>query len=210
MADMTTKKNLIDKIVDAEWQMFVDVPNIGGKASCQEDYKTFEVNRSSQLMGWSEATLASYLGDLIEAEKNGRNLMTEKYARMMQSTSPAEYAVIEHLIVPLDAEVSALVDKIVAIVLEWEEMLSKKYPYVLRRGRPLHSSDDTPFVTSMETYLRGELATYSAGTLRLYYENVLREKDQNVNGSEGILDHMMKQYGFESLEDANERLKATV
>lgn len=205
---MTMKRDLIAKIVDTEWKMFQEVPNIGGRASCQDDRKTFEINRSSQAMSWSEATLGSYLGDLTEAEKNGRNLLTEKYARMMQSTSPREYAAIEHLIPPLDAEVPALVDKIVEIVLEWEETLSGKYPYILRRGRPLHSSEDTLFGTSLETYLRGELATYSLRTLRLYYENVLRQKSENINASEVTLHHMMKQYGFNSLEEANERLKA--
>ncbi len=210
MPNMTKKKDLIAKVVSAEWKMFANVPNIGGKASCQEDYNTFEINRYSQVMSWSEATLDSYLNDLIEAEENGRNLVTEKYARMMQSTSPSEYAAIEHLIPRLDAEVLALIEKILEIVLKWEEMLAKKYPYILRRGRQIHSSDDTPFATSLEAYLRGELATYSPVTIRLYYEDVLRQKSENVNGSEVILQHMMKRYGFNSLEEANEKLKAGV
>ncbi len=210
MPNMTMKKDLIAEIVNAEWKMFTDVPNIGGKAACQEDYKTFEVNRSSQAMSWSEATLDNYLSDLTEAEKNGRNLLTEKYARMMQSTSPSEYAVIKHLIPALDAEIPALIDKIVGIVLEWEDMLLKKYPDILRMGRPIHSSDDTPFVTSLETYLRGELATYSSGTLRLYYENVVQQKSENINGSEVTLHYMVKFYDFNSLEEANEKIKAGV
>jgi hypothetical protein len=155
-------------------------PISGGRASCKDDYKTFEVNRSSQVMSWSEATLDSYLGDLTKAERNGRNLLTEKYARMMQPTSPSEYDAIKHLIPPLDAEIPALIDKIVQIVLEWEETLFKRYPNILGKGRPLHSLEDTPFVTSFETYLRGELATYTLKALRLYYENVLRQKSENV------------------------------
>lgn len=207
---MTKKEGLIAKIIETEWKMFQDVPNIGGTAPCQEDHKTFEINRFSQAMSWSEAALESYLGDLTEAEKNGRNLLTEKFARMMKSTSPLEYALIEHLIPPLDPEVPPLIDQIVEIVLEWEEKLLQKYPHILRKGRPLHSSDDTHSVTSMETYLRGELATYSPGTLRLYCEKILKQKSENVNGSEITLDHMMKQYGFKSLEEANEKLKPRV
>ena len=204
---MTVKEDLIAKIVKVEWKMFAEVPNIGGKAACQEDYNTFEINRSSQAMSWSEATLNSYLSDLIEAEKNGRNLLAEKYARMMQSTSPSEYAAIKHLLPPLDTEINALIDKIVEIVLEWEEILLNKYPYILKRGRPLRSEDDTPDATSVETYLRGELATYSLGTLRLYYENVLWQKSENINGAELTLHHTVKCYGFRSLEEANEKLK---
>jgi len=210
MPNKTGKEDLIAEIVNAEWKMFSNVPNIGGKASCQEDYKNFEINRSSQATSWSEATLKSYLADLTKAAKNGRNLLTEKYARMMQSTSPSEYAAIEHLIPPLDAEIPVFIDKIVEIVLEWEEMLLEKYPFILRRGRPLRSSDDTPFVTSVETYLRGELATYSLETLRLYYENVLQQKSENVNGSEATLHYMVKHYGYNSLEEANEKMKGGV
>jgi len=204
MKEMTRKEKLIAKIMEIEWGMLQDVPNF----LCQKDPKAFEIMRSSQFMSWSDVTLESYLGDLTEAENSVRNLLTEKYARMMKSTSPSEYYLIEHLIPQLDPEVLALIDQIVEIVLEWEETLSKKYPHILRKGRPLHSSDDTHthFGTSMEAYLRGELATYSPRTLGLYYENVLKQKSENVNGSEIILSHMVKQYGFKSLEEANERL----
>lgn len=103
-----------------------------------------------------------------------------------------------------------MIDKIVDIVLKWEEKLLKKYPNILRQGRPLHSSDDTLYSTSLETYLRGELATYSLETLRLYYDNILRQQSANVNGSELTLQYMMKRYGFNSLEEANEKLKTGV
>ena len=205
---MARKENLTAKIVEIEWKMFHNVPNIGGTAACQEDPKTFEIMRVSQAVSWSEAALESYLDDLTEAEKNGRNLLTEKYARMMKSTSPSEYAQIEHLLPPLNPEVPPLIDRIVKIVLLWQEELSEKYPYLLSRGRPIHSSDDTPFVTSIETYLRGELATYSPRTLELYYENVLKQKSENINGAEIALDYTIKRYGFNSLKEANEKLKA--
>jgi hypothetical protein len=204
---MARKEDLIAKIVEIEWKMLRNVPNIGGTATCQEDPKTFEIMRSSQAMSWSEATLDSYLDDLTEAEKNGRNLLTEKYARMMKSTSPLEYAQIEHLLPPLNPEVPQLIDKIAKIVLVWEEKLWQKYPYLLARGRPIPSSDDTPYVTSLETYLRGELATYSPRTLELYYENVLKQRSENINASEITLAHTIKRYGFNSLEEADEKLK---
>ena len=205
---MARKENLTAKIVEIEWKMFHNVPNIGGTAACQEDPKTFEIMRVSQAVSWSEAALESYLDDLTEAGKNGRNLLTEKYARMMKSTSPSEYAQIEHLLPPLNPEVPPLIDRIVKIVLLWQEELSEKYPYLLSRGRPIHSSDDTPFVPSIETYLRGELATYSPRTLELYYENVLKQKSENINGAEIVLDYTIKRYGFNSLKEANEKLKA--
>ena len=205
---MSREEGLITKIIEIEWRMFQNVPNIGGTAACQEDRATFEVNRFSQAVSWSEAALESYLGDLTEAEKNDRNLLTEKYAWMMKSTSPLEYARIEHLLPSLNPEILAMIDKIVSIVLEWEEELSEKYPYIFSKGRPLHSLDDAQFVTSIETYLRGELATCSLGTLELYYENILKQKSGNINGAEVTLGHMMKRYGFDSLAEANAELKA--
>jgi len=207
---MAAKNDLIAQIVDIEWRMFASVPNAGGKAACQEDHHTFEINRFSQFMSWSEAALESYLADLTEAERNGVNLLTQKYARMMKWTSPSEYALQEHLLPPLDPEVLPLIDRIVDTVLGWEQALAEKYPNIIRRGRPLRCSEDTPSVTSLETYLRGELATYSPRTLRRYYENVLKQKTENVNGSGVTLSHLVVRYGFGSLEDANEKLGAQV
>ena len=202
------KEELITKIIDAEWEMFHNVPNIGGTALCQEDRRTFEINRFAQAMSWSEALLESYLNDLSEAKNINRNLMTEKYGRMMESTSPEEYAQLEHLLLPLDLEVPPLIEKIVRIVLKWEEELAGKYPDIVRRSRPIYSSEDTLYTTSIETYLRGELATYSIRTLKLYYENILNQKSEAIKGSEVILRHVMESYGFKSLQIANEILKS--
>lgn len=207
---MASKEELIATIVEMEWKMFQSVPNIGGKASCQEDLKTFGIMRSSQAKSWSAEALESYLDDLREAEQDGRNLCTEKYARMMKSTSPLEYAALEHRIPPLDPEAPPLIEKIVAIALEWEEELKRKHPYLVQRGRPLYSSSDTPFVTSFETYLRGELSTFSLRTLQLYLENAVRQKAEKINGCGITLEHTVKRYGFVSLQEANERIKIQI
>ena len=204
---MSTRENLIAKVVDLEWDMFQNVKNVDERASCQEDPKTFEIMRSSQFESWPEATLESYLEDLKEANKKEINLISEKYARMMRSTSPSHYAKIEHLLQPLDPDKQKLIEKAVKIVLEWEEELVKKYPYILRKGRPLHSSLDGPLVTSVETYLRGELSTYSRKTLELHYEHLMNEKSQNINASEITLESMVRKYGYKSLEEANEAMK---
>ncbi len=202
------KEALIAKIIDLEWNMFQKVSNIGGKASCQENPETFKIMRYSQAISWAEDALGSYLTDLSEAQKNKRNLLTEKYARMMKSTSPWEYYDrIEHWLPTLEPETLQLIDNIVKIVLEWEKELAAKYPNLVERGRPIHSTDDSQFVTSIETYLRGELATYSLTTLELFYKNVLKQKSENINGSEITLNSMVKQYGFNSLKEANEKIK---
>ena len=207
---MSTKQELIAKIVESEWRMFQNVRNIGGTAACQRDGETFEIMRYSQAMSWSEATLESYLTDLRAVKKSGRNLVSEKYARMMESTSPVEYDRIKHLLPPLDPEVPPLIDKIVSIALKWQEELAEEFPHLARRGRPIHSSKDTPFATSVETYLRGELATYSPRTLRLYYQDFTNYEHENKNGAIITLEAMTKRYGYKSAEEANRKLETQI
>lgn len=205
---MPEKDELIARIVATEWRMFQDVQNEGGTAACQEDPQTFEIMRAAQAQGWSEAALASYLSDLERAEADGRNLMTEKYARMMQSTAPEEYAEMQHLLPPLDPAITPLIDSILQIVLAWEEELATQYPYLLQRGRPLRSSQDSPAATSLETYLRGELSTFSLKTIQLYLEHVQSLASQHINGSAITLESTIRRYGFQSLMQANDQIKA--
>src|SRR3974390_2181633 len=98
---MDRKEDLIKAVLDLEWNMFQNIENVGGRTSCQEEPATFEIMRSSQFENWSKATGDSYWDDLNEAKRRGENLIAEKYARMMQSTSPIEYSKIEHLLRPL-------------------------------------------------------------------------------------------------------------
>jgi hypothetical protein len=205
---MEHKESLATRIIQIEWHMFRETPGIGGPAPCQQDREAFEVARLSQILSWPEAVQASYIADLEKAEQQGRNLVTEKYARMMKTTAPAEYDRIEHLLPPLEPGIAALIDEIAAIVLEWGTELTAKYPQLMKRGRPLRSADGTPSATSIETYLRGELATYSRQTLELYLADLLRQKSENRNGAATILDSTVQRHGYRSLADAEQKLEA--
>ena len=205
---MDNKKEVIAEIVAREWEMFQNVKNIGGRAACQDDYDTFKIHRLSQSESWSISTLESYLADLKNADENDRNLLSEKYARMMAFTSPVEYQQIAHLLPPLEEDIPALIDRILDIVLEWERELADKYPYLIQRSRPIYASQDTADVTSFETYLRGELMTYSLGTLRQYLSDILRQRDEGISGSEIVLESIVKQYGYASLQQANSNIMA--
>ncbi len=44
---------------------------IDGPAACQQDRKTFEVMRSSQLQAWNQEIAESYLDDLSRAQAGG-------------------------------------------------------------------------------------------------------------------------------------------
>ena len=57
----------------------------------------------------------------------------------------------------------------VAVQVAWAEEFAARYPTIGARGRPLHTEEDTPESTSVETYMRGELATYSERTEKRYH-----------------------------------------
>lgn len=193
---------IMDQILDIEWEMFTNVNNADGKASCQMDRQTFLVMRTSQYAGWDEVLLASYLEDLRSAQHQGRNLMTEKYGRMMQTTFPEEYARIADFLPPLDPAAAERIEEIVTAHVQWKTALSEKYPHLGERGRPIRTRDDSAATTSMETYTRAELQTYSLKTLSLYHAATLKRLAEGRNEAEENLLNQVRQYGFADLEAA--------
>ncbi len=98
------RDELMSEIIKLEWDMFSHVSNVGGPASCQMRPDTFKIMRKSQAATWSDELLASYLEDLKAATREGRNIMTEKYARMMESTFPEEYRKLAASLPSVDKE----------------------------------------------------------------------------------------------------------
>ena len=172
------RSEIAEDILNREWNLFQQVQNVGGRASCQEDERTFRIMRAAQFEAWNEAMLASYRQDLIQPEEAGRNPLSEKYGYMMRSTHPQEYEQIQDLLPPVSPEKERLVEEILAIEISQTAKFRAMYPNLGRRGRPLTTAEDHDAVTSVETYTRGELQTYSERTLELYL-NHLRKLEQN-------------------------------
>ena len=209
-------KTLVDAVVTAEWEMFSNVQNVGGKASCQmghDWYKGMEhvsfgmVSYEGRALSTREGYVV-YLEDLLNARLEGRNLVTEKYARMMESTFPEEYAQLADSLPPLDPEAMAQVDDIVAAHVSWKEDLDSRFPSLADRGRPLRSRDDRPGWVSMETYLRAELRTYSPKTIALYHRATMERLRKGESEAEQNLLHQVQQYGFEDIESAEKHFSA--
>ena len=172
---MKEKKLKIEKIIDIEWQMFQKVENIGGRASCQDDFETFYIMRFSQYGSWSDEMVDFYLDFAEDALRRGRNLVSEKYARMMKFTHPEYYKrEIEPFLPPISAECLLLIDEIASAMVGWEIEFSQLYPKLSGAGRPITSDGDISGFTSLETYARGELSTYPVELLRLYSEYIDR------------------------------------
>lgn len=200
-------ENLIERIIDFEWNEFQHVKNEGGRASCQDDRRTFEIARKSQFMSWNARMLNSYMHDLTVAKGHGRNLVAEKYARMMESTSPEQFEKLKHRLPELSDKMKNMIEEIMKIRINWAEEFAEDYPYISGNGRLIHSREDSIFDTSIETYLRGELGTYSENTIMLYLDYVKQLESEGRNQSKIIMQNTALLYGNNSLEEAEESLK---
>lgn len=205
MAKISEREQLIFDVTQTEWDMFQRVYNTGGRASCQDDPDTFFKMRMSQWMVYSDEVLHSYLEDCRQAYEDGRNLMFEKYGRMMESTFPEEYEEIkEHL--PDVADKLEIVEKIVKINLEWDADMLRAYPNLRNRGRVLTTAEDGIMAgSSMESYLRGELLSYSVHTLELIWKETLEAYERGESLLKQTIANETLFYGYRSLEEAEEK-----
>lgn len=183
------KEALLNGVLDLEWDMFVRVKSLH-PAACQSAPDNFRAIRGSVFEMWTEEMLAAYLQQLEEAKARGRNLLTEKYARM------------DNLIPPLID--NPLIDDIVAIGERWQRELQQRYPALYQSC--CRGTDPTGDGSNFSIYLRGELETYGDRTVDLYYQNVRNADDQKRNLSLEALQRLVQKSGYRDLDDAESYL----
>ncbi len=188
MTEVST--TLLEHVLEAEWQMFVCVRS-ARHAPCQSAPDNFKTIRSSLFETWTQPMLASYLADLDEAERVGRNLLAEKYARM------------DNLIPALSS--SPLIDIIVTIESNWQEALKRSYPALYQRC--CRSMDETGDGRNFGIYLGCELETYGDHTLQLYFENIEAAVAANRNLAVEALHRLVCKNGYRDLDHAESVLK---
>ncbi|MDR3348303.1 MAG: DUF4125 family protein [Acidaminococcales bacterium] len=201
-------KETIKRIIDMEWDMFDKVHNVSGRAACQDDEVTFRRMRGSHFEAWDSETLKSYLGDLEEAAAENRNLLSEKYAYMMEYTAPEEFAAIKELLPDVPEGKKLLIRKITDRSMKWHSEFAGKYPLLASRGRPGGRDGETPGNVSVETYMLGELATYSPRTLQKYDEYLAGLEAKGRNASIMAIENTVRKYGYASLDDAERKMGA--
>ncbi len=197
---------LVDHIVRAEFSAFDKVKNEGGRADCQDNWGTFEIMRKSQYNTWNRDMLIRYASDFDSALAKGRNMIEEKYARMEESTAPEEWERLRDSFPVIDSETKAIIEAIVAIQVGWMEEFASRYPKLASGARRIHTREDTPYDTSYETYLRGEISTYSPQMLSLYGAFIADTASRGENLAQLTMEQSVKLYGYEGLDNAEEAL----
>ncbi|RBP97619.1 hypothetical protein CRD60_05780 [Bifidobacterium aemilianum] len=195
--------DLAERIVRHEWEQFQQTDNEGGRANCQGNWPIFHQMRLSQFLTWTPPLRRSYARDLDRADQIGRNLVTEKYGRMMVSTAPEDYQrSIEPFIPALSQPRIENQEQVIAQQVAWADDFRQRYPKLGREMRLLTTAEDTSEDTSFETYLRGELGTYSDNTFSLYRVFVQNLKAQGRNLTEETIRNTVLLDGFAGLDEA--------
>lgn len=202
-----SNEELVDAIVRLEFEAFDKVQNEGGRAECQNNWPTFSIMRKSQYLTWNRTMLLQYLYDFDREYSKGHNLITEKYGRMMESTTPERYAKISENFPEIDPQKRSVIEQIVAMQVAWMEEFAKEYPHMASNARSIHTSQDEIWNTSYETYLRGEISTYSDKMLQLYGAYVVEYARADKNLTYAIMENSALLYGYENLEAAENFLE---
>lgn len=200
------RETCIAELIQEEWAMFDAVKGIYGRATCQDDWYAFRIMRESQFNTWGDALLLLYKKHIATAKEQDMNLMSIKYAFMMEDTDFERFQLFAHELPPISAEMQENIESILRVNLAWEEEMDRRYPFVRAKGRPRTKQENNRMQTSFETYLRGELKSYSAEMLDLYAENVVQYQNDGRNLALENLENMVRSYGYESLDAAEESL----
>ena len=196
-------EDIIESIIQMEWEFFDKVENEGGRASCQDNWDTFSKMRRSQYMAWSEPLLESWKADLVRANEDGRNPLTEKYGYMMCISDPEGNEETALRLPPVSPEKIDTARRIVDRLIPQNEVFRAKYPRISGRGRPLRTSEEPAAGwTSIETYELGELWTYSQKTLELFEVNLDTFKKEGRSYPETVVEYGLRLRGFKGLEEA--------
>ena len=201
------KTELIDAIIKLEWSMFTTAQNAGGRASCQDDWETFEIMRRSQHLVWAMDTLESYRADLEAARAVGMNLVAFKYAYMMRITFPEEYEAIKDRLPPVSPAKEELVEAICAVHGRWAAEKAEKYPLLSRMGRPLTSAQGGRWA-AIDNYLYSELLTYSEATLRALLANIEALEAEGKDFVFMVQENTVLGQGFPTMDEAEKAMAA--
>ncbi len=173
-------RELLIRVIELELDMFERV-RTAEPARCQEKPESFKSMRAMTHSVLSDETLQSYLDDLLQANMDGKNLLTLKYARMDDKIPPLKN--------------NTIIGDIVKIEDRWMQELALRYPRVVK--------GDTGF----RVYISSELETYSDKTLELYFRDVSEAEKQGRNLAEERYNWLFERIGYGSLAEASAKAR---
>lgn len=197
--------DLINEIIKIEWSFFQETNNTGGRASCQNNFAEFYLMRSAQWEIYPDEILESILNDLNNAYLNGRNLVVEKYARMMKYTHIDEYLALESRLPFISEQHMLIVNKIVNSYLAWHEKFRLSYPKLSKKSRSM-LIDSTDGTANASVYLESELLTYSLQTLMFVVSYIDECNINDINLVIENIKNIVRKKGYNSLDDAENSL----
>lgn len=151
------RDDLLNEIVQRETRMFTETPIENGASEFQQRPEAFRLTRLMAHSAHGEDFLRSYLKDLEDAKKTGRNFVAEKYARM------------DNLIPPLNED--PLLDQIAKAETDWLAEASRMYPAIIKGAGS----------EQFRQFLRCELETLSDDTLAIYGDEIKKAEAEKRN-----------------------------
>ena len=151
------RDEIMQRIIDLETEMFTAVN--AEEAVPANTIPAFKEMRRMTYSVLSDKTVALWLQDLETAKKDGRNIMTEKYALIGGQ-------------IPTLQENPQIV-KIVDVEEKWMNELAFKYPHAVKRERAN--------AELFRKYALCELQTWSPVTINAYFEDVKKAMEEGRN-----------------------------
>ena len=182
MQPFEERETLVTRIIALEQEMFEGISTFE-RSPCQDRLKTFRLMRWMTHSVLPTDILLSYLDDLQSASDEGRNLMTEKYARIDD-------------IIPGDAAAKAAIDRIVAVEDAWMTPVRQDFPRSFPRGGE-----------GFHAYIASELETFSPRTLALFEDFVETARAQGRNLVRERYENLFRRLGYASLTAFEENVR---
>lgn len=168
----------LERVVALEWEQFDAVLGMNGRAGCQDDLRRFSAYRCAQYLAFPHGLIPRVLAELEQAELSGRNLVEEKYARMMAATDPAEFNRTWANALPLTSAVKrGTLGQLRELLEPALAQAARDLPQTHRHARPDVSSAGA--VSALDYFL-AELEGYSLSTI-FYLRDTLARRGAEAN-----------------------------
>ena len=167
------------ELVQLEWVHFDTVQGMSGRAACQDDAVGFFVHRVAQYLSFPREAIMAVRDDVVAADAAGRNVIREKYARMMEMTDPVAFARDWSGRLEAPSPVKRCVLNEIESALR--SMLDTAQGELPATAQHVRGSITQPKLISSIGYYVCEIQSYSLSTLRCLRDGLRRQLSDHVN-----------------------------